>query len=195
MGKRALTACTLQEGVCISNPLAAAKLKAETAYNAAADNFDAEPLGFWGRYGRRTVERLRLQHGAHVLDVVLWYWRFCFAGGTGRRLRGPRDRGRILRANSSNWEHEAQAARSSVWTSAMGTRRTWAFPIVILTQSSVCLGFSLSRTWSTRWGNCGAWYGLADNWRSPRGAHDFRSGVRGLVGGRAPGAPRTVYCI
>ena len=43
----------------MSNPLAAAKLKAETAYNAAADNFDAEPLGFWARYGRRTVERLR----------------------------------------------------------------------------------------------------------------------------------------
>ena len=45
----------------MSDPLAAAKLKAETAYNAAADNFDAEPLGFWARYGRRTVERLRLR--------------------------------------------------------------------------------------------------------------------------------------
>jgi ubiquinone/menaquinone biosynthesis C-methylase UbiE len=53
----------------MSDPLAAAKLKAETAYNAAADYFDAEPLGFWARYGRRTVERLRLPHGAHVLDV------------------------------------------------------------------------------------------------------------------------------
>jgi hypothetical protein len=30
----------------MSDPLAAAKLKAETAYNAAADYFDAEPLGF-----------------------------------------------------------------------------------------------------------------------------------------------------
>jgi len=53
----------------MSDPLAAAKLKAETAYNAAADYFDAEPLGFWARYGRRTVERLRLRPGAHVLDV------------------------------------------------------------------------------------------------------------------------------
>ena len=53
----------------MSDPLAAAKLKAETAYNAAADCFDAEPLGFWVRYGRRTVERLRLRRGAHVLDV------------------------------------------------------------------------------------------------------------------------------
>src|SRR5829696_1083453 len=51
----------------MSDPLAAAKLKAETAYNAAADYFDADPLGFWARYGRRTVERLR--RGAHVLDV------------------------------------------------------------------------------------------------------------------------------
>jgi ubiquinone/menaquinone biosynthesis C-methylase UbiE len=53
----------------MSDPLAAAKLKAETAYNAAADYFDAEPLGFWTRYGRRTIERLRLRRGAHVLDV------------------------------------------------------------------------------------------------------------------------------
>ena len=53
----------------MSDPLAAAKLKAETAYNAAADYFDAEPLGFWARSGRRTVERLRLRDGAHVLDV------------------------------------------------------------------------------------------------------------------------------
>ena len=53
----------------MSDPLAAAKLKAETAYNAAADYYDAEPLGFWARYGRRTVERLRLRHGARVLDV------------------------------------------------------------------------------------------------------------------------------
>ncbi len=53
----------------MSNPLVAAKLKAEKAYNAAADYFDAAPLAFWARYGRRTVERLRLRRGAHVLDV------------------------------------------------------------------------------------------------------------------------------
>jgi ubiquinone/menaquinone biosynthesis C-methylase UbiE len=49
--------------------LEAAKLKAEKTYNAAADMFDAEPLGFWDRYGRGTVERLKLKRGAHVLDV------------------------------------------------------------------------------------------------------------------------------
>src|SRR5215475_2276681 len=53
----------------MSDPLAAVKLKAEKAYNAAADLFDAEPLGFWARYGRRTVERLGLGRGARVLDV------------------------------------------------------------------------------------------------------------------------------
>lgn len=53
----------------MSDALAAAKQKAEATYNAAADNFDAEPLGFWERYGRRTVERLHLARGAHVLDV------------------------------------------------------------------------------------------------------------------------------
>jgi len=55
----------------MSDPLAAAKLKAEKAYNAAADYFDAAPLAFWARYGRRTVERLRLRRGAHVLDVAV----------------------------------------------------------------------------------------------------------------------------
>lgn len=53
----------------MSDALEAAKLKAERTYNAAADTFDAEPLGFWRRYGRSTIERLKLRSGAHVLDV------------------------------------------------------------------------------------------------------------------------------
>ena len=53
----------------MTDALGAAKLKAEKTYNAAADNFDAEPLAFWDRYGRRTVERMQLRSGAHVLDV------------------------------------------------------------------------------------------------------------------------------
>ena len=47
----------------------AAKLKAATTYNAAADHFDDEPLHFWTRIGRRTIDRLELQDGATVLDV------------------------------------------------------------------------------------------------------------------------------
>jgi ubiquinone/menaquinone biosynthesis C-methylase UbiE len=46
-----------------------AKLKAATAYNAAADHFDDGPLAFWDRYGRGTIERLRLKPRAVVLDV------------------------------------------------------------------------------------------------------------------------------
>ncbi|HKC13093.1 MAG TPA: class I SAM-dependent methyltransferase [Vicinamibacteria bacterium] len=51
------------------DPLEAAKLKAEQTYNAAADSFDAEPLAFWSRCGRRTIERLGLQPGQRILDV------------------------------------------------------------------------------------------------------------------------------
>jgi ubiquinone/menaquinone biosynthesis C-methylase UbiE len=47
----------------------AAKLKAVETYNAAADHFDDEPLGFWARIGRRTIERLDLPAGAWILDV------------------------------------------------------------------------------------------------------------------------------
>jgi ubiquinone/menaquinone biosynthesis C-methylase UbiE len=47
-----------------------AKLKAQKTYDAAADVFDARPLGFWARYGERTIERLRLKPSATVLDVA-----------------------------------------------------------------------------------------------------------------------------
>jgi len=45
------------------------KRRAESTYNAAADFFDAAPLAFWERIGRRTVERMSLKRGAHVLDA------------------------------------------------------------------------------------------------------------------------------
>ena len=47
-----------------------AKLKAQKTYDAASDLFDARPLGFWARYGERTVARLALTPGASVLDVA-----------------------------------------------------------------------------------------------------------------------------
>lgn len=53
----------------MTDALQAVKLKAEKTYNAAADCFDAVPLAFWDRYGRRTVERMVLRRGATVLDV------------------------------------------------------------------------------------------------------------------------------
>jgi len=46
-----------------------AKIKAANTYNSASDHFDDSPLAFWDRYGRGTVERLKLQPGWMVLDV------------------------------------------------------------------------------------------------------------------------------
>jgi ubiquinone/menaquinone biosynthesis C-methylase UbiE len=53
----------------LDDPLRQAKAKAAATYDAAADHFDDEPLAFWERIGRRTVERLGLPAGAKVLDV------------------------------------------------------------------------------------------------------------------------------
>jgi ubiquinone/menaquinone biosynthesis C-methylase UbiE len=46
-----------------------AKLRTASAYNAAADCFDAPALLFWDRIGRRTVERMKLKRGINVLDA------------------------------------------------------------------------------------------------------------------------------
>src|SRR5215211_8854858 len=46
-----------------------AKQKAASTYNAASDFYDHPANTFWGRYGRQTVERLRLAPGQRVLDV------------------------------------------------------------------------------------------------------------------------------
>ncbi len=53
----------------MDDPLRQAKAKAAATYDAAADHFDDQPLAFWERIGRRTVERLALATGAKVLDV------------------------------------------------------------------------------------------------------------------------------
>jgi len=45
------------------------RAKAQATYNAAADSFDAPANAFWDRFGRRTIERLSLAPGMHVLDV------------------------------------------------------------------------------------------------------------------------------
>jgi ubiquinone/menaquinone biosynthesis C-methylase UbiE len=45
------------------------KQKVAAVYDTAADHFDAGALGFWSRYGRRTVERLSPRPGWRVLDV------------------------------------------------------------------------------------------------------------------------------
>src|SRR5580704_3552388 len=55
--------------VRLDDPLEQARAKAAATYDAAADHFDDDPLGFWDRTGQRTVARLRLPAGAKVLDV------------------------------------------------------------------------------------------------------------------------------
>ena len=45
------------------------KKKTADTYSAASDFYDHPANSFWERYGRRTVERLRLPAGARVLDV------------------------------------------------------------------------------------------------------------------------------
>jgi ubiquinone/menaquinone biosynthesis C-methylase UbiE len=46
-----------------------AKAKAAATYNAAADFYDDRAHSFWARFGRETIERLKLPPGARVLDV------------------------------------------------------------------------------------------------------------------------------
>jgi len=46
-----------------------AQARAAFAYNAAADFYDASPLGFWDYFGRRTIELASLPIGSCVLDV------------------------------------------------------------------------------------------------------------------------------
>jgi ubiquinone/menaquinone biosynthesis C-methylase UbiE len=43
--------------------------RAAFAYNAAADFYDASPLGFWEYFGRRTIDLGSLPIGSRVLDV------------------------------------------------------------------------------------------------------------------------------
>ena len=49
--------------------LETARKRAATTYNAAADFYDHPANTFWERYGRRTIERLKLTPGQRVLDV------------------------------------------------------------------------------------------------------------------------------
>ena len=46
-----------------------AKKRAAATYNAASDFYDHPANTFWARYGRRTIERIRLAPGSRILDV------------------------------------------------------------------------------------------------------------------------------
>ncbi len=53
----------------MASELESKKQQARAAYDAASDVYDAGPLSFWERFGRRTIERLELARGQQVLDV------------------------------------------------------------------------------------------------------------------------------
>jgi hypothetical protein len=55
----------------LDDPLKQAKAKEAATYDAVADHFDDEPLQFWERIGSRTVARLGLPAGAHVLEPMV----------------------------------------------------------------------------------------------------------------------------
>lgn len=46
-----------------------AKARAAATYDAAADYYDEPANSFWERFGRATIERLRLAPGSRILDV------------------------------------------------------------------------------------------------------------------------------
>lgn len=53
----------------ITNRPAEAQRRAAFTYNAAADFYDASPLGFWDYFGRRTIELLSPPAGSRVIDA------------------------------------------------------------------------------------------------------------------------------
>ena len=64
-----------------------AQRRAAFTYNAAADFYEASPLGFWNYFGRKTIELLSLRNGSRVLDAC------CGAGASAlsaAELVGPR---------------------------------------------------------------------------------------------------------
>jgi ubiquinone/menaquinone biosynthesis C-methylase UbiE len=52
-----------------ANVSQSAQARAAFTYNAAADTYDASPLGFWDYFGRRTIELASLPQASRVLDV------------------------------------------------------------------------------------------------------------------------------
>jgi hypothetical protein len=76
----------------VDDPLKKAKEKAAATYDAAADHFDDEPLGFWDRVGKRTIANLKL-HWCKSARCWLRDW------GLGVTRRARRRQERICSGN------------------------------------------------------------------------------------------------
>ena len=146
-----------------------AKLKAATTYNAAADHFDDGPLAFWDRYGRETIERLRLKPGSIVLDVG------CGSGASAipaAKAVGPH--GRVIGADLAERLLVMAQAKADAQKLTNATFRQADMENLGYSDDSfdavVCVfAISSSPTWSSRSVNCGAWCELAANSRSRPG--------------------------
>ena len=170
----------------MNDPLAEAKVKAEKAYNAAAESFDAEPLAFWARYGRRTVERLCLRRGAHVLDVC------CGTGASAlpaSQAVGPE--GKVIAVDLADellklGQAKAQTAGFQCVEFRRGEMTCLGFPDHHFDAVVCVFGIFFVPDMETQ----------AAQWTAGdhhAGCEILGSGVRTLVRGGAPGAPRFVY--
>jgi ubiquinone/menaquinone biosynthesis C-methylase UbiE len=146
-----------------------AKLKAATTYNAAADHFDDGPLAFWDRYGRRTIERLRLKPGSAVLDVGCGSGASAIPAG---KVVGPH--GHVIGVDlaerllaMARAKADAQKLPNIAFRQAdmEGLGYTdESFDAVVCVFAIFFVPDMVKQS-----GNCGAWYGRAVNSRSLRG--------------------------
>jgi ubiquinone/menaquinone biosynthesis C-methylase UbiE len=87
-----------------------AQARAAFTYNAAADFYDASPLGFWDYFGRRTIELASLPSGSRVLDVC------CGAGASAlpaAEAVGPT--GHVTGVDLANQLLESARAKAIQW--------------------------------------------------------------------------------
>ncbi len=134
-----------------------AKLKAQKTYDSASDYFDARPLGFWARYGQRTVERLVLPPGARVLDVACGTGASALpaaeaVGPTGR-VTGVDLAERLL---ARGREKAMQRGLTNIEL-LQADMTTLGYPDASFDAVLCVFGISLSPIWSPWLRNCGAW--------------------------------------
>jgi ubiquinone/menaquinone biosynthesis C-methylase UbiE len=140
-----------------------AKLKAATTYNAAADHFDDGPLAFWDRYGRGTVERLRLKPGSVILDVGCGSGASAIPAG---KAVGPN--GRVIGADLA--ERLLAMARAKAAAQKLqniefrqADLEELGYPDESFDAVICVFAIFFVPTWSSRSVSCGAWYDPAVN--------------------------------
>ena len=155
----------------MDDPLRQAKAKAAATYDAAVDHFDDEPLTFWDRIGRRTVERLALSLSAQVLDVG------CGTGASAlpaAQAVGPS--GRVVGVDlSARLPRQGGRARLTDVEFRIGDMTSSGIRTKASMLSSACSRSSSCRTWRAWSANCGALCGEAESSWSPPGVRAFSS--------------------